>query len=264
MSSTSSIFQSPSQTQVNIDLKENLLIRYLFLKIGHFLPPIKSRENENNKRRLRSEFDIRYLIHKGFTTSEEILIENALQIVAKRLFKKEVLQNMYRICGKNGYFLAPGLWKRSNLSKHSVNHGKDFLLRYQLMCLKNRGEKGRFPVINIYPINENSEVAARGTFASICCISHNSTFSIDGEFHVKLNRNHLRASYERGLDEIEWAGIIVHEMLHNLGHNHGDHDYSDRWQMNIFKECFVCDGKYVPEDRSLMRFVDRISLCTDK
>jgi len=193
-----------------------------------------------------TQFEISYEIHDGFTTNEEIIIKNALRIVANRLFKPEVLQNMYRICGKAGYFLAPGLWKRSNLSKHSVNHGKEFLLQYQLMCLKIKGEHGEFPTIHIYPIYQKTEVVARGTFACISCISHHSTFVIDGQFEVKLNRYHLNSSNENGLDAVEWAGVIVHEMLHNLGHNHDHYDYSDRWQMNIFKECFVHDGNYLP------------------
>lgn len=153
---------------------------------------------------------------------------------------------MYRICGKTGYFLAPGLWKSSNLSTHSVNHGKDFLLKYQLMCLKTKGEIGEFPLINIYPIYQKNEVVARGTFACISCISNHSTFSINGQFQIKLNRYHFKSINEYNFDEIEWAGIIVHEMLHNLGHNHDEHDYSDRWQMNIFKECFVHNGNYLP------------------
>lgn len=191
--------------------------------------------------------EIPYQLHDGFTRNEQIIIENALQIVANRLFKPEVLQNMYRICGTKGYFLAPGLWERSNLSKHSAHHGKEFLLQYQLMCLKTKGEVGAFPCINIYPIFQRNEVVARGISTCVICISHQSTFTIDGEFRVKINRYHLHSSPRNSsLDVLEWAGIIVHEMLHNLGHNHDDLDYTDRWQMNIFKECFIHNGNYSP------------------
>jgi hypothetical protein len=193
------------------------------------------------------QFEISYEIHDGFTMHEEMIIKNALQIVANRLFKPEVLQNMYRICGTAGYFLAPGLWKRSNLSKHSIHHGKEFLLRYQLMCLKAKGENGEFPTIHIYPIYQKNEVVARGISACVTCISRHSMSLIDGEFQVKINRYHLEASDENGLDVVEWAGIIVHEMLHNLGHNHAHYDYSNSWQMNIFKECLVHDGNYLLE-----------------
>lgn len=233
----------------------------------HFLPAITSPHQQHRHRHERSpercthweriprrvlisqsvkKLEIPYQLHDGFTRSEQIIIENALQIVANRLFKPEVLQNMYRICGTKGYFLAPGLWERSNLSKHSSNHGKEYLLQYQLMCLKTKGEIGEFPCINIYPIFQRSEVVARGIFACIVCVSHPSTFSIDGEFRVKINRYHLHSSHRNSLDVLEWAGIIVHEMLHNLGHNHDDLDYTDRWQMNIFKECFIRNGYYSP------------------
>jgi hypothetical protein len=45
---------------------------------------------------------------------------------------------------------------------------------------------------------------------------------------VKLNRFNLNASDQLNLaNSIYWAGAIVHEMFHNLGHKHTSDDYTD-------------------------------------
>jgi hypothetical protein len=61
---------------------------------------------------------------------------------------------------------------------------------------------------------------------------------------VKLNRFNLNVSGESVRNAVYWAGAIVHEMLHNLGHRHEENDYSNNWQINIFQNCFIYNGKY--------------------
>ena len=184
---------------------------------------------------------IHYQIHSGFTENEIILIENALQIIDQRLFKPEILQNMYRVCGTSGVSLAKQVWSRSQLEKHPEYHQRHDLLRFQLMCL----EKVKFPTIHLYPIYEKSDTQARGNLGCVSCIAHRSTFSIQGNFQMKLNRYNLDVDNERfQANSIYWAGTIVHEMLHNLGHQHVDDDYSDRWQINVLENSFIYDGNY--------------------
>jgi hypothetical protein len=195
----------------------------------------------NNKQLFR----INHKIHPGFTPNEVILIENALEIISNRLFKPEILENMYNICGTSKCYVGVGVWSRSQLEKDPSYLGKHDLLRYQMMCLKTRSEKGSFPPIHVYPIYEKSDTQAVGTVGCISCISHGSTFSIKGKFEVKLNRYHLEVSADKkGLDPVYWSGNIVHEMLHNLGHKHRDDDYTDNWQINVFENCFVHNGNY--------------------
>src|SRR5579871_5441267 len=68
---------------------------------------------------------------------------------------------MYNICNKSGYYLAGGVWSRSQLENHKNYHGPHDLLQYQLMCLRVKGEKDEFPTINIHLIHEVSECYAR-------------------------------------------------------------------------------------------------------
>jgi hypothetical protein len=186
---------------------------------------------------------IDYKIHHGFTSNEEILIENALKIITDRLFKAEILENMYQICGTSGVLLGKDVWSRSQLENDANYHGKSDLLRFQLMCLKNM----KFPTIHLYPMYEKSNTQSEGIVGCVSCISRGSTFSIKGKFEVKLNRYHLNSSDELYLaNSIYWAGAIVHEMLHNLGHKHTNDDYSDQWQINVFEKCFIYNGKYLP------------------
>ncbi len=192
----------------------------------------------------RPLFQISYKIHHGFTSDEEIFIKNALQIIADRLFKPEILQNMYNICGISGQFLETGVWSRSQLENNKHCRGPHDLLRFQLMCLKMKGEKGKFPTIHIYPMYKQTDTQAKGTVGCISCISHASTLSIKGEFEVTLNRYNINASDKNLANRIHWAGVVVHEMLHNLGHRHEVDDYSNNWQINIFQNCFIHNGNY--------------------
>jgi hypothetical protein len=201
-------------------------------------PPISRRD--------RQSFQISYEIHDGFTPREERIIKNALQIVEDRLINPEILQNMYNICGTSGYHLEKGVWPRSQLENHRNYDGPHDLLRYQLMCLRVKGEKDEFPTIHIYPIYERSEMWGRGTIDCVSCISHGSTFSVEGEFKVKLNRYNLGAYDKNSSDPVSWGGLIAHEMLHNLGHGHNGDDYDSNWQINVFQRCFVYNGNYYP------------------
>ncbi len=189
-------------------------------------------------------FHIDYKIHHGFTPNEEVFIKNAIQIIENRLFKPEILQNMYQICGISGHFLGAGVWSCSQLEYDHNYHGTSDLLRFQLKCLKVKSENDQFPTIHIYPMHEKTSTQAEGTVGCISCISHGSIFSIEGKFEVKLNRYNLDISNGNLENTVYWAGIIVHEMLHNLGHKHKDDDYSNQWQINVFENCFIYNGNY--------------------
>ena len=189
-----------------------------------------------------SNRQIDYKIHHGFTLDEEILIRNAFQIIADRLFKPEILQNMYQICGTSGVLLDKGVWSHSQLENDHNYHGAYDLIRFQLMCLKNV----KFPPIHIHPMYKKSDTQSAGTVGCVSCIARRSKFSINGKFDVKLNRYNLDPLNKNLGNSVYWAGAIVHEMLHNLGHKHTNNDYSDRWQINVFEKCFIYNGNYLP------------------
>ena len=86
---------------------------------------------------LEQKFELFYIIHYGFTKDQSSIIENALQIVADRLFKPEILQNMYEICGKSGCCLTQGVLSYSNLLQTTIFFNKHIIIRIPVYEFKN-------------------------------------------------------------------------------------------------------------------------------
>ncbi|CAF3963997.1 unnamed protein product [Rotaria sp. Silwood1] len=220
-------------------------------------------ENENHiyygpAKRIKSQnfqdnFEICYDIHDSFTSDQILMIENALQIVVDRLFKPEIIQNLYQICGTSGCFLTQEVLSQSNLIQSSIYFNQYLLLDYQLMCLKSQSENGEMPIINIYPINEKNEKESNNSFPSVFCISHGISFLIDGEFQIELNQNKLNGSVKNSSNALFWAGEIVYEILRNLGHQSNENSYINQSQINIFKQCFLHNGNYIPIKKNKLK-----------
>ena len=192
------------------------------------------------------KFELFYIIHYGFTKDQSSIIENALQIVADRLFKPEILENMYEICGKSGCCLAQGVLSHSNLLQTTIWFNKHLLLEYQFMCLKTSSEDGGFPIINIFPKHGNYPEVNNNLLPCVSCISHDSTFLIDGEFEIELDSDKLDGSVKNSANALFWAGEIVNEMLQNLGHQSNGISCTKRPQSHVFKQCFLFNGNYIP------------------
>ncbi|CAF4650714.1 unnamed protein product [Rotaria sp. Silwood1] len=184
----------------------------------------------------QEKFEIFYEIHNGFTSDQVLIIENALQIVADRLFNPEILRNLYQICGASGYLL----------------------LHYQLMCLKVQSANGEIPIINIYPIHEKDQKENNNSLPCVYCISHGSSFLIDGEFEIELNQDKLNGSVKNSSNALFWAGEIVYEMLRNLGHQFNGNGCTNRSQINVFKQCFLHNGNYIPIKKNELSAVRKL------
>ena len=194
----------------------------------------------------KSNLEIVFEIHNGFNTMQISVIRKALQIVVDRLFKPEILHNMYQICNTSGCFLADGVWSHSNLQTDPVYKDEYLLLEYQLMCLRNKSENGELSTMNIYPSHRQNGEKNDQHSGCVSCIRHGSTFLIDGEFEIELNEDQLNQSRKTSSNVLSCAGNIVYELLHNLGHQCGDTFKAGQSQMNVFQKCFLHDGDYRP------------------
>jgi hypothetical protein len=67
--------------------------------------------------------------------------------------------------------------------------------------------------------------------------------SVEGKFEILLNTYWATTRDPRNLHDV-WGGVIAHEMLHNLGHSHGENEYDDRWPINILDRCVTYNGRY--------------------
>jgi hypothetical protein len=133
--------------------------------------------------------------------NQKIIINKAIRIIVTRLFKPEVLQNMYQHYERKEVCYVEDVCQHSNLSKHSINHGRHFVLQYQLMCLfKPKSENDEFPTINICPIHEENNVPGRSLLTCVSCNSHGSHLLINGQFEIYLNQYYLHISAKNGLD----------------------------------------------------------------
>ncbi|CAF3065210.1 unnamed protein product [Rotaria sp. Silwood2] len=113
------------------------------------------------------------------------------------------------------------------------------------MCLKVQSENCEIPIINIYPIHEKYEKENNNSLPCVFCISHGSSFLIDGEFEIELNQDKLNGSVKNSSNALFWAGEIVYGMLRNLGHRSNDICHTNRSQINVFKQCFLHNGNYI-------------------
>ena len=183
-------------------------------------------------------FSIDCEIQDGFSTLEGEIIIEALQLVANRLTSPHIWQNMYELLGERGCYLADGVWKRSNVG---VTKGYE---RYELLRWQLTNLRPTCPVIHVVPYSKRGTSEwGRASLGRVALVSteRGRRVRIEGEFEVKLNRDWVGRSGP-GSSPDAWAGLIAHEMLHNLGHRH--HDYSHRWQINAFQQCVKFDGVY--------------------
>lgn len=191
----------------------------------------------------KSNLEIVFEIHRGFTPKQILVIKKALQMIVDRFFKTEILQNMYQICNTSGCCLANGVWAHSNLETDPIYKDEYLLLEYQLTCLRSQSENGELPTMNIYPSNRSENDHRSGC---VSCIRHGSTFLIDGEFEIQLNEDQLTQSRKSSSNVLSCAESIVNELLRNLGHQSADTVKEDQSQLNVFKKCFLYDGDYRP------------------
>ena len=200
----------------------------------------------NKDENIDEKYWITWEIHDGFSTSEEIIIKNALQILVNRLFSDRIRQNMYEILGTGGYNIEGGVWECSKLNNDWKYSNKyEELLGWQILQLGVKGRHKNFPKINIHPYHKQEDVWARAPLSTVTLTSTNggTHFTTKGEFEVKLNKWMLGASIKGGKDSEFWASVLAHEMLHNLGHDHNLYNYN-LWQINVFEKCLYWNGNY--------------------
>jgi hypothetical protein len=182
------------------------------------------------------------------------ILGRALQLLHTRFRSERVAANSMdaKALGLTGYpaeFVDEDAWKESNLEARGMK--RFYLLHFQLEVLrlpdsaKEEGDEGPpFPEIHIHPVHEESTMwgkAPVGTVKIRWVKQDHSRRS--GHFKVFVNTWHLGAKGNGSSAEM-WASVIAHEMLHNLGHKHGEGEYVDGRQMNAFHRAVYCDGKY--------------------
>lgn len=164
--------------------------------------------------------------------------KKAINKAYTRLFADDdVLKCIYKIA------------KTDFVDKETVieHHGEDFykngkLFKTQIENLKHHHNTGHdLPDIQITTGFEDSFAWAWGKLGLVHTIQEEKSWSWKGKFVVQLNRD----KFLQGDTDV-WAGLIAHEMLHNMMHTHEDgrkvgleKAYSSDILINAAQNCVV-------------------------
>ena len=181
-----------------------------------------------------------YQIDSRFTVEERAFVERTVKIAVDRIQEKSIWEDV-----SNAYSFAYP--KSVAVTKAGFCNSKEIrqnLLFHQLHYLATAREnysQDAFPKINIYYKNEPPKKGETGWvgYAFYNRVSVYWDFAAQnwkrrGDFQLYLNQHFLQQSgiYK---NENYWAGTIVHEMMHNLGHQHpnaGSERYN-QYQINL-------------------------------
>jgi hypothetical protein len=218
----------------------------------------------------RDQYDgIHFYVHGlGDEFGRNKVIEWSLPILHARFRNLAVVRNVYRRLGNRGYFLGPGVWEASNLEPHP-RYGPGELLWFQINHLRLPNDPNDpedtdppFPNVHIHPFfrRDGTWAYVEGRDVGSVVIRYNDRNRRSyqrGEFRLHVNTWHLGAVgfNERNpprtieCDPLNWAHVIAHEMLHNLGHRHHPNEYVDTRQVNAFDHALYCNGNYPRSER---------------
>ena len=193
-----------------------------------------------------------FIYEHDFKGAEAALIDKAMRIVERLLTNPNLLKNyiLRMVNTSNGnHYYDYQTWLRSNLGHPS---GRDWrfverkhLLQFQIKCLQWAKSHGDSLFVDIASYWSDMNELGNGDIGTVACISEGFRYELRGHFRVNINKRRLKSRYIDTTDpEADWAKVIVHEMLHNLGHLHPEGDYTDKWQINLFHNVFRSQGTY--------------------
>jgi hypothetical protein len=174
--------------------------------------------------------------NRSFSSSDKALIKSSMNVLSKRIDQSSVWR-----CANNN-------WKRwmvnnSGQNITSVDRFKRFKSLHQRAFAS-----GKIPKVNFVPFNENSPAMGRAYVGGFVKAKYVETTSLvpiyqfSGTFEVKLNLKHLRSRSWQSSSV--WAGIIFHEMLHQMGYNHDKGNYADDMYITVIGDCVTSNGRY--------------------
>lgn len=169
----------------------------------------------------------------AFSPMELDRIAEATQVVNRRFFAEDVFRRAEQ--GKpcvTQKALALAVLEKS---RHKYQPAQEEMLYIEMLNLLNnpRYRHLRFKVV-IRSFFEDNDKLAQAPLDSIQIDPVGTGESyIRGAFDISLNRSWI---LEYGT-EYDWAGVIAHEILHNLGHCHPDS--SGVWQIDRFQDAIA-------------------------
>jgi len=176
-------------------------------------------------------------IDSGFCETSQALIQEAFVILNRELLSLKVKSNMHSIRSDWEPSIREQVW--DTLLVEQFNEAHENVMAWQL-----KGLSATQVPVRIGYMNKDS---ARWGSAYVGVVeSHvesNGNVRFDGTFSCQLNEFHFKSKDQWQANSPDvWAIVIAHELLHNLGHRHGDR--SQLTQMIAFERCLYYRGSY--------------------
>lgn len=187
-----------------------------------------------------ADFSFTANIDSGFADDQYALIDEALHIVVGRFTDSRIVDNMYEFEREWSYRFSKSAWHIANLHRKANRYWrrKENFLEYQLINLDLRPH--HISVRKFHRRDDTYGEAVVGTINRKYVGDGRGRW--DGSFEVYLNAFHVNSDVPQSQDPNFWATVIAHEMLHNLGHRHGNRD--QLYQMIAFEHCFYHNGSF--------------------
>lgn len=176
-----------------------------------------------------------------FSSQQESLIEESVALLTRQMMDPAIRENMDEISASWNVSLDERSWERSQqdqVDDPRWNEQHEFL-DFHLAAMDQKEIRLRLSLFD----DESGRWGKAGIGIVQCRYQPDVIGTFDGQFAVDLNNRFLgNTSRWQGTDPRVWAMIFAHEMLHNLGHMHGDR--SELTQMIAFERCLYYEGQY--------------------
>lgn len=167
-----------------------------------------------------------------FTSSQKAKIKDAMNTLASRVDSGDVWA-----CARNNY----QKWYTRGVSE--VSNNSDFR---RWISNTERAFSNGVPRIYLSAYRENSASFGRAQVSSAVKATFRETISLvpiydlTGTFRISLNTWNLDNA---GRDRDVWAGVIFHELMHQMGHRHAN-GYTDNNYMTVLGDCLQENGTF--------------------
>ena len=180
-----------------------------------------------------------YRLHgEGWDDHNRRRIVAAAMDLVGNMSDASVLGSAYRLSGTN-YHLTGGTWDRTDPNSFYSGLGYSDVLRVQVANLAANRDR---PMVNIHPYDTDDFSGGRANLDLVSVRFSRGGFVVEGEFNIQLNFRRLGGGGIHSSPAI-WASVICHEMLHNLGHMHGENDYRTSLQINAMQQAVFLSAR---------------------
>lgn len=188
-------------------------------------------------------------IAAGFTRDERRLLEEAMAIFYRRFLSDEVLHADDNCCFERARINVGDNFPFQDFNDFNLPSDR-WLLLIQLNLLQTKvlgSGKVKFPKVrlNYQNVPEGKYLAQAYVGVMRVATGHDG---FAGKFELDVNAWYLHNARQADLSNpIYWAGVIAHELLHNLGHSHpqgrADADYY-KTQLVVYEHALRANGQY--------------------